>query len=461
MALLTAHSDRTDAPASWVRYQLLVWLCLAATIAYVHRNSIGVAEENIRSDLCLTEMQMGWVMSAFFITYTVVQVPVGWLGHVWGTRRALPIFSLAWSLATLLFGLAGGLALWLSTRVPVPDALLAGFLLLVVARLAMGAAQAGIFPCSASSIALWFPSTQRGIPSGALGSFMSVGGAVGSILTGALLEDIDWRWLFVLYALPGIVWAGGFRAWFRDRPEDHPQVNAGELAVIRGLDPVRETPQSLAREPTPWRSILTSPAMGWICGQQFFRAAGYMFFASWFPTYLKATHGVSTAQAGFLTSLPLLGVVVGSLVGGAVSDWVLARTGSRRMSRQGVSVFSLTWCAVLIVLSQTVKNPLGAVLLISGGSFCASLAGPCAYSITMDMGGKHVATVFSVMNMAGNLGAILFPLVVPLLKEQTGNWDAVLYLFAGIYLAGGVCWLLLNPVGTIFEQSWSKPAAHQ
>src|SRR5262249_426313 len=150
-------------------------LCLAATIAYVQRNSIAVAERTIRLDLGLTRAQMGQVMSAFLLTYALFQLPSGALAHRWGTRRALSLFAALWP------GLTGLLAL------------AASFPALLLARLGQGAAQAGVFPCSTSSIARWFPLTRRGLASGALGSFMSVGGAVGFILTGALLNYLPWQ----------------------------------------------------------------------------------------------------------------------------------------------------------------------------------------------------------------------------------------------------------------------------
>jgi nitrate/nitrite transporter NarK len=68
------------------------------------------------------------------------------------------------------------------------------------------------------------------------------------------------------------------------------------------------------------------------------------------------------------------------------------------------------------------------------------------------MGGKHIPTVFSTMNMAGNVGAVVFPLVVPWLVRLTGNWDLVLFVFAGVYLAAAACWLPINPNGTVFDR---------
>jgi hypothetical protein len=70
------------------------------------------------------------------------------------------------------------------------------------------------------------------------------------------------------------------------------------------------------------------------------------------------------------------------------------------------------------------------------------------------MGGAHLAKLFSCMNMVGNLGAAMFILGVPQFLKHTNNWDAVLLCFGALYVAAGIFWLLLNPNGDIFEQSW-------
>src|SRR5437763_13589946 len=102
------------------------------------------------------------------------------------------------------------------------------------------------------------------------------------------------------------------------RPPHRPRPKDGLRICWFGRDPFAGLPVALTR-----------PAMGWICGKQFFYAAGMIFFASWFPTYLRETRGLALGRAGVLTSLPLLAIVVGCLVGGVVSDWIYARTGSR------------------------------------------------------------------------------------------------------------------------------------
>lgn len=417
---------------SHVRYLVLVALCTATLLAYVHRNAVSVVEKEIRADLGISEKAMGVAMAAFFLSYAVLQVPTGALARRWGSRRALPFFCVLDGIAMALGSLAGGLPTFLT------------------ARLALGTAQAGMLPAATSTVSSWFPPTERALASGSLGASLSIGAAVGATLTGLWVESLGWRLLFALFALPIFLWSAAFYWWFRERPEDHSWVNDGERAVIHG--PTREAPAEV-KEPTPWGRLLLSWPMVCICGQQFFRAAAYMFYTSWFASYLREKHEVSVTTAGFLNSLPLYGVVIGSLVGGALSDFLLARTGSRRIGRAGVGVASMLLGAVCILAARPITDATLAVAIFSLGAVVSSFAAPCAYAITIDMGGRHVAPVFATMNMVGNFGAMLFPMVVPWVVGADRDWDRVLVMFAGIHVTAAVFWAFLDPRGTVFGRN--------
>lgn len=411
------------AGASRVRHTVLVWLCIATTIAYIDRGCLSVAEKLIRADLGLTESQMGLVMSAFFLAYALFQMPAAWLDHVWGSRRALPFFSASWSVATGICGATNGVAL------------------LLLARFSMGAAEAGIFPASTGVLSRWYPVSRRAWVSGVLTSFMGVGGAVGAALTGTILVYVSWRWMFMLYAVPGLIWALGFAFWFRNTPRQHASVNAAELALIsEGAKPVDHQ----APGPIAWRALATNRAVLGLALQQFFRAAAAIFYLSWFPTYLHETRGVGVWEAGLLTSLPHWTTMLGCLAGGWLSDRVLATTGKLRLARQGVAVASMLAATVSIGLAYPISDARLAVFILSIGAFCAALAGPCAYALTMDLGGRNTPQVFGIMNTAGAVGSILFPILVPKLVALTGSWDAVLAFFAAIHIVAGACWLLFD-----------------
>ena len=414
---------------TFVRYRVLTWLTVAAALAYLCRNAVGVAESTIREDLGLTLKQSGVFMGAFFWTYAIFQVPGGWLAHRRGTRIAMTVFVLLGALATLALGAAPG------------------FLLLITAQLMMGIAQAGLFPASCLSISHWIPLARRSFACGILTMGMQVGAIVSGASTGPLIVEIGWRLVFVCFAIPGIVWTIWFFLRFRNDPRKDPAVNPAELALIEAdRDEADAVPiESESQVPTPWLAILQNPAIWFLCGQQICRAAGYMFFASWFPTFLQQTRGVSIEDSGYLQSLVFAGTLAGCLLGGLLTDWIWKRTKSLRLSRSGVGAVFLGACGLLILAAWFVQSVSLAVGLLAVGSFFAALAGPCAFSASIDIGGVHTPQVFGIMNMTGNFAAAASPVLVGILFATTDNWNLVLLLFAAIYLVGAVCWALVDP----------------
>ena len=426
-----------------VRYVVLAWMCFFAMLAYVHRSCLAVPATQIMAELDISLSGMGWAMSMFFWGYAVMQLPGGWFGDRWGSRRVLPVLVLISGLATGLSGVSFGLGM------------------LIGCRALMGSAQAGLFPCAVLSFSHWFPLRQRAFPSGMLAAFMSVGAVVGTRLTTFLLEYLSWRWVFLLFGLPAIVCAAWFYIWFRDRPAEHPSVNDEERKSIEeGLDPTRALGERAAAG--SWRQHFADSRLALICGQQFFRAAGYIFYLTWFPTFLQEAHGLSISASGYLTSFPLLGVVAGSALGGLLTDWIFRRTGSQNISRRGVALVSLVCCAAFLASAYWIEDVIVLVVWLTISSFFAGLCGPASYTATIDLGGKNVASVFSIMNMAGNIGAALLPTAVVHFEEavrvwkaarservaealgKATGWNEVLFFLAGLYVLAALCWVLLR-----------------
>jgi MFS family permease len=175
-----------------------------------------------------------------------------------------------------------------------------------------------------------------------------------------------------------------------------------------------------------------------------------VFFLTWFPVFLQQTRGVSSLQSGVLTTIAGVGGALGSVSGGFFSDWMYRRTGNARLSRQGIAVAGMSICSGLIVASYFVADVNSSIALISLGAFCATFGGISGYTVAISFGGRHVATVFSTMNMCGNIGAALFPITAGWLVGLTGNWNLILFLFAGVMAVDAVCWAMLNPQGTLF-----------
>lgn len=410
-------------------------MCIIAAIAYLQRNSISVLKEPLADDLSLEPEAIGAITAAFYLGYALFQIPGGLLRDLWGTRATMTIVGLVGTVAMLLMALVSDVRLaW-------------------IAWLLVGACQAALFPCAISAIRHWFPATQRATASGTLAAFMSLGGAISTGLAGYLLGPFSWRAVFALFAIPAAIWSILFAILYRSRPELHPGVNDAELAIIRGNETsASESTVDTVHGPTPWLAIMFTPTLMFLYLQQCFRAAGQVFYGTWFPTYLQQARDVTLANSGWLTSLPQLALMFGALTGGIVSDRLLRQTGSHRVAYQGVSIISLSICAALILISYGVADATLAVIVISIGQFFGALAGPAAYAVSIEKGGRHLATVFSTMNMAGNLGAMALPWVLPKLVAAT-SWTVALVMFAALYGLAALCWLAIKPGRAIGDDS--------
>lgn len=206
----------------------------------------------------------------------------------------------------------------------------------------------------------------------------------------------------------------------------------------------------------PWLAIALSPALWLICLQQFCRSGALRFFDQWLPTYLQEARGQSLENANFWTSLPLWAGVVGGPLGGLLSDFVLTRTGSRRAARQGVAIGSLLVAVAIYCSAYFVADVRGTMLLMSVGLLVMTFSSPVAYALSMDMGGRNLAVIFGIMNMAGNLGSFAFTTFLPHVIRWRG-WDTALLVFVLMHIVAVVCWFPLNPNGVIGETPDAQP----
>jgi sugar phosphate permease len=410
------------------RYHLLSFLCLATLIAYLQRSALGVPSKQIESELQITSQDMGLVWLAWYVAYALFQLPAGIVADRLGSKAALILFAVVWSVLTAATGRADG------------------FTSLCVLWGLMGLAQAGIFVCATKAIGATFPRTEQAIASGALACAMAAGAALSQYVTGQLFGPLTWQEILFWYAVPGIAWAALFACAVPspERVMAKPQVQHHDQQEPQPLP----TPAAA----TPWLRLLTNGDLLLLSFQQFLRAGATALFFTWFPRYLQETKGVSVAASGSLAAWPLLAGMLGGLLGGYASDGLLRWTGNGRLSRQGLAAVGTAVCTFVSLAAFWAESANTAVLLLSIAAFCAYSSGVSAYAAAIELGGQRVAPVFGTMNMAGNLGAGVFPFAVGQLVGGTGNWNATLLLFAGMFAGATICWGLLNPQGALFEE---------
>jgi nitrate/nitrite transporter NarK len=199
-----------------------------------------------------------------------------------------------------------------------------------------------------------------------------------------------------------------------------------------------------------------------ICAQSIFRGAGYSLLVSWMPYYLKNALGVEAQAAAELTVYPLIGVVCGSLSGGATVDLMLRLTGSKRLSRTGIAVGVLTLCGLFMVLGTREANSNGFVLMMTLAAFCFGISSPATWAATLDVAGRDTSVVMGTMNMAGCIGAWALPVgvgyLIDSIEKSGGDWNSVIYVTAAVNFAAAIAWLFVNPNDKTINGEETLPA---
>jgi sugar phosphate permease len=403
-----------------------VWFTLVMiAIAYLDRVCISIAAPAIKSELGLSDTRMGLVFSAFTLSYALFEVPSGWFADRFGARAALTRIVLWWSAMTAATGLASG------------------FASLFAVRLLFGLGEAGAFPASARVYARWLPASLRGRLFGVLIMAAALSGALTQPLVVALVSRLGWRATFAIIGSLGFAWAALWWIWFRDDPRDHRGVNAAELALIDSGGA-----ETSGHAPVPWRALARNRALVALCAMYFGAIYGWYFYLTWLPTYLLRARGFDLAQVGWLAALPLLAIALGVYLGGWACDRLTPRLGLRLAARTP-ALLGLPLAACAVVGAALVPEPVHAALLLATGAGLAGLGIAPAWALCLEIGGPHAGVVTGTMNMFGNLGGTLSPVVVGLCVDRLGSWNAPLYSIAALYLVAAVCWLGIDPARRI------------
>ncbi|MEX2212515.1 MAG: MFS transporter [Phycisphaeraceae bacterium] len=469
-----------------VRHRVMGMLCALSFLTYFDRVCIMRAADDIQRDLALSDVQMGWVFSAFWFAYAIFEIPGGWMGDRFGARITLTRIVLAWSIFTALSGSA------------------TGFLTLLTCRFLFGVGEAGAYPNMARVQANWLSPKGRARAGGWLWLLARWGGAfapflfdlmliafrdpgvrdfLSSIPLMGFLKNVEpWRMGFWASGFVGIAWCLLFYPWFRDDPAQHRGVNEAELAIIRQ----DRTEAVQAKHTMPghaWKALFTSRSL-WAIGCLYILGSfGWSFFVSWLPRYFKEIHGMGFGTGkgeteavhqmlqrlgldgllgglppqtltAIITGLPLLFGGIACLVGGALCDALLKRVGRKRLVR---AIFPITGCVIAACAMlgvRLVERPEFAVLLMVLAAAAYDFGQASNWASIVDIGGKYAGTATGFINMVGNAGNYLQPVIGALIFSNFG-WGPLFYVYAGCYLAAASMWLFIDPTKTFYD----KPAA--
>ncbi|MFF2108359.1 MFS transporter [Rhodococcus sp. ACS1] len=387
-----ANADRT--PLDRAARITVILLFAAWVVDYIDRLAINLALPSIGAEFGLGHTQQGMVISAFFLSYALCQIPGGLLADRFGSRRVVSWSLLIWSLFTALTGTA-----W-------------AFAVLLAIRFLFGVGQ-GVYPAAAmKAVAERTAPGQRMTATGWAQSSNAFGAVLAPLIAAPIIALWGWRMSFFAIAGLGVlVWAA-IQLWL---PATLPQSDDTEVRPDQqgGL-----------------RAVLASGVM-WRFTLMFF---GYGIIVwglnSWIPSYLQTERGISLTGSGLLSAIPALVGGVAIIVGGKLID--------RLGGRHRLIVFpAMTVCAVCILFLNRVTSLTEFVALLSLATASATLCYMPIFAIPMrTLPAGMVGTGSGMINFGGQAAGFITPMVMGALVDRYSYTAAFAFLVVGAVLAG-------------------------
>lgn len=399
-------------------------LCAMGFIMYIDRTNISIVAPLLRSELRLSNTDLGYVFSIFAVAYACFGVPGAWLVDRVGSRRGMTAFGVLWSAATIVTGLVSTL----------PG--------LAAARFAVGVGEAPIYASAARVIATWIPAHRRGAAQGTMHASGRFANAAAPLVISALLTVFSWRDAFIALGAITLVFFLVFYWFIRDNPLTDPRVSAEELAGL-GLPNPGALPAGEAKLPVHWPSLLRRvwPATaacfshGWVL----------WFFNNWIPSYFVIRYHMRIEQSALFSSLVLLGGTLGTLSGGMLADWHFRRTGNRLRSRRDIIIFGFLASVLGLLPLMFTENLTITAASLGIAFFLSELSDSPLWLVGAEIAPKHAglssALVFAGMAIAGALS----PIVVGYLLDATGNdWTYAFGVSIAVLLLGPVFAMMIR-----------------
>ncbi len=399
-------SNTTKHP--WGIVTLLVVVML---ISFFDRGNLSVAAPVLGPDLGLSPEKLGRLFSAFFFTYALCQIGVGWLCDRVEVKWVYASGYLLWSCATLGTATVGSFA---------------GLLMM---RLLLGIGESVTYPATARILAEVIPEQRRGLANSLVDAFGARIGPAAGIVCGAwLVAERGWRPLFVIVGLVGLLW---LLPWtlFAPRLQAAGQKTTGTTTVQSG-----------------WRQLLSRRAFWGTCGGLMGANYAWYFLLTWLPSYLVDERHFSLKSMGVIGSFPYLIMVVPSLGGGMVADWLIGQGRSPVRVRKAFLTIGLLLTALLLPLTVTphIGFALGALFT---SCFTLGIYASNLHALTQTLAGPAASGRWTgLQNACGNIPGMVAPWVTGWLVQVTGHYQAAFVLAGVSCLAGAACFgLLISP----------------
>lgn len=389
------------------RIKLIMVLFICMVIMGLDRSSVSVAAPIMMEELGIAPSQMGLLLSAFFWTYTLCNIPAGRLADRFGAKKVLAGAATIWSIASALTGCMSNL------------------LGLMAARMGVGVGEAGVFPTMAKIAAEQFPGRERATATGCYLAGARLGYALTPVVIGFLIAQFNWRLAFIITGVGSLLFCIFWFFWYDEQK--------GRV-FAKSVDAEIE----LEKQKVPWLKLLTNRNILGLFVAKFGANYLYFMFLTWIPSYLVMERGFSILEMGFYASLPFVVAFITQPLTGFISDFIIRRGFSKTLARKGVLVIAQALSATIIAVAF-VDDPMIAILILTVNIAAASTIGGMMQTMASEISPFGMAaTVTGAMNTVGAIAGVLAPTLTGIIVEMTGSFQMALLVAGGLIVLAAV-----------------------
>jgi ACS family D-galactonate transporter-like MFS transporter len=411
MAIIAPTQDLDATASSVTRWAVIAVLSLGMIIAYVSRSALAVplALPQFIRTFHLSITDRGILNSAFFWTYAVLQIPAGFLVDRYGVKLPYFLGFTVWCLASASTALTQ----------TIPQ--------LVVVQVLLGVGQAVVVPASYRWIRHHFVEKERGLAIALYMTGTKLGPAIGAPLAAWLIGLYDWRLMFLVIGLGGLIWLVPWLMLVKNDDRQREQ----EAAKKEGVKPI-----SFARimaSPVTWGTIIAS-----FC---------YMYFVyfciTWMPAYFMERRHLSLGKMGLFVFFSFGGMAVVATLAGWAADLLIGRGFSPMTIRKGFTIAGFTIACTELIGAQATSLDTAlffAIVSLSG----LGLATANYWALTQTLfPGAAIGRISGIQNSSCSLAGIVAPIVTGWLLQKTGTYEAPMMTILAVLVIGVLSYVFL------------------
>lgn len=388
-------------------------------IMYLDRVNISIAAKDMMREFSLSNTEIGLAFSAFAWPYLVGQLVGGWLANRFGARTTLAMCGIVVAASTIATGFVGGL------------------ISLFAVRLALGCGEGPSFSAATQAMRNWYPETRFGFIQGMTHSAARLGGAVAPPIVAWVMVVAGWRSAFWACGALSLIWAALWWWYFRDDPRTHPGITEDEVKILSPMTKLSP------KHRTPFWAL--AERIGSVTAVDFCYGWMLWVFISWIPLYFMNKHGLNLKSSAVLAGMTFFAGVVGDTLGGTFSDWILKRTGNKRLARNAFIAAALLMAGAFLYGTMTTKNVTTVAILLGCSFFCLELVVGTIWAVPMDITREYAGMAGGMMNFGFGLAGIISPIAFGWVVDQTGNWDIPFGISVGICVIGAALTVFMHP----------------